>query len=220
LAINPPSDIVLDVARAVDPVQYSAAVEKLGRAGRASLAPTEAFSSLLPPEGDSAPSVAAGPPAVPLSSDPSRADLRGRLAGLSVPSGKAAEPLVRFESFVLQSFVQSMLPKDAESVFGGGLAGDMWSSLLAEQIAAQMAEAGGIGIAKQIAAAHPEMAPSYRPSAGSARLDVFRPEAPGTGSAPSPAAPAGFVAALELGFADAVLPGRTPDARSGVGVEG
>jgi len=50
--------------------------------------------------------------------------------------------------------VQAMMPKDAEQVFGQGLSGDMWKSMMAGQIADVMAERGGIGIAKSLVAAH------------------------------------------------------------------
>jgi len=55
-----------------------------------------------------------------------------------------------FEAFVLQSFVEAMLPRDAERVFGGGTAGDIWKSMLAEQVAKELARSGGIGIAGMI----------------------------------------------------------------------
>lgn len=60
-------------------------------------------------------------------------------------------PYVQFEAFVLQSFIQAILPKDASVVFGEGTAGEVWKSMLAEKIALQVAEAGGIGIAKAVA---------------------------------------------------------------------
>lgn len=44
-----------------------------------------------------------------------------------------------------------MMPKDAETVYGKGLSGDMWQSLLAEKIAEQVTRRGGIGIAAQLA---------------------------------------------------------------------
>ena len=55
---------------------------------------------------------------------------------------------------VLQTFIQNMLPKDTEGVYGKGLAGDMWKSQLAERVADVMAERGGIGIAKSMLADH------------------------------------------------------------------
>ncbi len=54
---------------------------------------------------------------------------------------------VEFEAFVLQSFVEAMLPKDAESVFGSGTAGSYWKSMLAEKLGMELAKSGGIGIA-------------------------------------------------------------------------
>lgn len=65
------------------------------------------------------------------------------------------KPYRNFEAFVLQSFIQSMLPHDAQGVFGQGTAGEMWKGLLAEQLGKQLARAGGIGIAKQIYKSHP-----------------------------------------------------------------
>jgi peptidoglycan hydrolase FlgJ len=61
----------------------------------------------------------------------------------------------KFEAFILQTFVETMLPKESEEVFGKGTAGGIWKSMLAEQLGAQLAKGKGIGIAKQLAAAHP-----------------------------------------------------------------
>ena len=71
----------------------------------------------------------------------------------TVARGQAkADAPEQFEAFVLQSFIQEMLPKDAENVFGKGLAGDIWRSMLSEQFAAQLAERGALGIAEQVRA--------------------------------------------------------------------
>ena len=74
-------------------------------------------------------------------------------------STKAKKAHQEFEAFVLQTFVESMLPKDAENTYGKGSAGSIWKSMMAEQIGAQLSRAGGIGIAKHILgsrkAAHP-----------------------------------------------------------------
>jgi Rod binding domain-containing protein len=78
-------------------------------------------------------------------------------AGLASSARPAAKletkpgPLVQFEAFVLQSFIQSIMPQESTAVFGEGTAGEVWKSMLAEKIALQVAEAGGIGIAKMIA---------------------------------------------------------------------
>ncbi|MCO5162593.1 MAG: rod-binding protein [Mesorhizobium sp.] len=72
-----------------------------------------------------------------------------RAAAETVP-----ETFRKFEGMVLQTFIQSMLPQDAEAVYGSGLAGDMWKSFMATEIANQMAKAGGIGIAEKVLGAH------------------------------------------------------------------
>lgn len=69
--------------------------------------------------------------------------------GLSA-RGKASEVSSKFESFVLQMFVQEMLPKNASATFGKGFAGEAWRSMLAEKLAGEIAKNGGIGIAKII----------------------------------------------------------------------
>lgn len=66
----------------------------------------------------------------------------------------SADKFKRFEAMVLQTFIQNMLPKDTEQVYGKGLAGDMWKSQLAERMADAMAARGGIGIAKSLLADH------------------------------------------------------------------
>ena len=67
-------------------------------------------------------------------------------------AGKSAAPasFKRFEAMVLQTFIQNMLPKDGAAVYGKGMAGDMWKSLLAEKVAEVMADRGGIGIADRV----------------------------------------------------------------------
>ncbi|MNT59565.1 chemotactic signal-response protein CheL [compost metagenome] len=53
---------------------------------------------------------------------------------------------------ILQNFVKSMLPNDSENVFGKGTSGDIWKSMMAEQIGDVISKSGGIGIADQLAA--------------------------------------------------------------------
>lgn len=64
------------------------------------------------------------------------------------------EAFVKFEAMVLQTFMQSILPKESEAVYGGGMAGDMWKSLLAQQLGEVMARRGGIGIADRVLGDH------------------------------------------------------------------
>ena len=52
-----------------------------------------------------------------------------------------------------------MLPKDAPGVFGEGAAGDMWRSMLSEQIAKQIAKSGALGLSRRLFATH-DLAPA------------------------------------------------------------
>jgi Rod binding domain-containing protein len=154
MSISPPTDIILDVARAADPARYQEAAERLTRIS--STAPAEGFGEALKAAGP--PPEAAGPV------DTGEALNRMRQApaaprGLRERPGKAGQAYEGFEAVALTSFVQEMLPKQAGAVFGTGTAGDVWKSMLAEQIAAEMARAGGIGIADRLKAAHPADGP-------------------------------------------------------------
>ena len=125
LAISATGDLVLDVVRAADPAAAEAARAKLASfAARAQGADFSAAAGTG--EATSAP---------PAAKD----------AAAATPQAFA-----RFEAMVLQSFIQTMLPSDTESVYGGGLAGEMWQSLLAEKLGETMASRGGIGIADRI----------------------------------------------------------------------
>lgn len=129
MAISPPSDIVLDVSRAAEPAGVQAARLELARRSGSAGAATSATFSL---------------------------SQTGAAAKASIAGPKAETPasFVRFEAMVLQNFIQNMLPKDAETVYGKGLSGDMWKSMMAEQIANVMAENGGIGIAERVMGDH------------------------------------------------------------------
>jgi len=65
-------------------------------------------------------------------------------------AAKSPESFRKFEAMVLQTFIQNMLPKDGAAVYGKGMAGDMWKSLMAEKMAEVMSERGGIGIADRM----------------------------------------------------------------------
>lgn len=145
MAINPPSDIVNDVARAADPAKYRVAAERLSQMAGT---PGEVdFGEIL--------NTAMTRPGSQLSLDPYTVRTTFRNDTTLSGSNKAGAAYQQFEAFVLQSFIESMLPKEAESVFGKGTAGGIWKSMMAEQMASQIAKAGGVGIAKQLQASHP-----------------------------------------------------------------
>jgi hypothetical protein len=51
---------------------------------------------------------------------------------------------------MLQTFIQSMLPKNAPNVYGKGTAGEVWKSMLSDKMASEIARSGQVGIAKRL----------------------------------------------------------------------
>jgi len=145
MIVTPTSDLVLDVLDAADPVTQRTATAKLE-----SLKSSDAdFAATM----DATASKAADQTAAKLAEAQS-----GVVNGPPVQVIKKPGPdevYRKFEAFILQTFVETMLPKESEQVFGKGTAGGIWKSMLAEQLGAQLAKGKGIGIAKQLAAAHP-----------------------------------------------------------------
>ncbi|MDQ0457013.1 Rod binding domain-containing protein [Rhizobium paknamense] len=137
MAISPPSDLVLDVVRAADPSAMADAQQKLQSARAAVKA-----ASLN--EKSAGFDVAMNT----MNSAASRAGLGN--ATSHIKTEDIPKPYRQYEGVILQNFVQSMLPKDSEAVFGKGNAGAIWKSMMAEQIGNTIAERGGIGIAKQM----------------------------------------------------------------------
>lgn len=142
MSISPASDLILDVARAADPQAASATTRALAAAGAGggaeqgggfamALARTPGLAQSLPDLGYKAPSVAMND-------------------GLS-PARRAK---IGLESLLLKEMVEHMLPKDAEAVFGGGMAGEMWRSMMAEKVADSVARSGALKIGDRLFATH------------------------------------------------------------------
>ncbi|WEX88092.1 rod-binding protein [Sinorhizobium garamanticum] len=137
MAISPPSDLVMDVVRAADPAEIQEAQARL-KANRAAFQATSlaengngfaaAVSVLDPSEGSTG-----------------LGDINNRVEQKKIP-----ETYRKFEAMVLQNFVKSMLPSESENVFGKGTSGDVWKSMMAEQIGDVLAAGGGIGIADRM----------------------------------------------------------------------
>jgi hypothetical protein len=151
MIVTPTSDLIVDVLQAADPSAQRAATAKLDAmksaeddfgvtldARTAELASGGRASGGLPPTAAGSTDLAGGLPSA-------------RVIGGSPP----ADAYRKFEAFVLQVFVETMLPEGAHDVFGKGLAGGIWRSMLAEQLGNELAKGKGIGIAKVLAAAHP-----------------------------------------------------------------
>lgn len=139
MAVDFPSDLIADVARAADGNAVEQARARLAGVAeaKADKVAAGAFAEAMD-ETDGA-FGALAPDASP-SASPSRA----------VAMKTDNEALQRFEAMMLQQMIQQMMPKEAGAVYGDGFAGDMWRSLQAEKLGEAFAERGGLGIAETV----------------------------------------------------------------------
>ena len=144
MAFNPRTDVILEVASAADPSRATVAAQRLS-ALAGSNAPAAEFAADL----DRAASTT-GAATAPLAN---AADMRSHLPAAPGPD-KLGKAKTQFEAMMLNSFVSEMLPKDTGEVFGQGTAGDMWRSMLAEQVSTQIAKSGKLGLARRLFATH------------------------------------------------------------------
>ena len=136
MAINPGSDLLSDALAAAEPQRAKAAEEKLAR-----LAARDVDGSDLQPFQDILTSESA--------SLTRSAALAGAPAGGLRPA-KRGSPYEQFEVSVLTSLFELMLPQKAVSVFGSGLAGSVWRTMLAQSLGEVAGHAGVAGIARNL----------------------------------------------------------------------
>jgi Rod binding domain-containing protein len=140
MSLAPSTDLVLEVSRAADPSRAAAVMEKLNAlASSGAQSPTD-FAQALDAASSAAPAVEQAPVAA----------LRA-----ASPLSREAKARTQLEAAFLSQFIGEMLPKDADSAFGKGYAGDMWRSMLAERVADQIASSGRLGIASRLFANKP-----------------------------------------------------------------
>ena len=165
MAIKPSSDIVLDVLKAADPVRAQAATQRLSALGASSVDSPDDFAKAL----DAAQSAPAAQP----ESIAGAADMRDQLPNLDALASdqKAEKTKIEFEASILKSFVDEIMPKNETDVYGEGTAGDIWKSMLSDQIARQIAKSGAFGISKQLFSTHP-LAGGHSALASSAAPDA------------------------------------------------
>jgi peptidoglycan hydrolase FlgJ len=179
MAIDSTQDVVLEVLKAADPARAAAAVQRLNALGSASGAEASSFSDAL------------AQTARPMAADiAGLANARSALANAAdAASSKTAKAEVDFEAVLLNNFVSEMLPKESTATFGQGMAGDMWKSMLADQVSRQIAKSGALGIARRLFAAHPLDASEQLEHAS--RLDAVDPHNTAQMSANAVSLPAG-----------------------------
>ncbi len=161
MAISPPSDIVLDVASAADPAKVRAATDRLARLAADPNATASSFAeALAATKASTAPST----PTITPAAVAGMPDARDSFA--SATSRDPHKVYQKFEAVLLQNFVEAVLPRDTE-LFGDKNSADIYRSMMAEQLANQLAKSGRLGIAKQIMAAHPPAGGHGVPKVGS-----------------------------------------------------
>jgi len=143
MAFNPRTDVILEVASAADPSRATVAAQRLSAIAGPN-APAADFAADL----DRAAPESATPPIA------NAADMRTHLPAAPGSADKLGQAKTQFEAMMLNSFVSEMLPKDTGEVFGQGMAGDMWRSMLAEQVSMQIAKSGKLGLARRLFATH------------------------------------------------------------------
>ena len=155
MAIQPPSDILLDVAAAADPASVRAATARLAKLAADPAVVDKDFGKALAAANAAGKAGAAGSTA---SATPSKT-APTQVASSDAPTLKRGvthkgDVYQKFEAVLLQSFVESMLPKDDE-LYGGKETAGSFRSMMAEQLANQISKAGGVGIARAVEHAHP-----------------------------------------------------------------
>ena len=147
MAIEPPSDIVLDVLKAADPTRAAAASQRLSELGNMRGASSPDFATAVDEVAKTAGAIGNSSSAVAAGA------LNQPTTRLSNDAGSKNQ--TEFDAMLLSNFVKEILPKDASSVFGRGFAGEMWKSMLADQVSRQLASSGALPISKRLFATHP-----------------------------------------------------------------
>jgi Rod binding domain-containing protein len=148
MIVTPTSDVVLDVLEAADPATQRQATAKLD-----ALKPSDTdFAASMESQVDKAKELSKAAASAAGDRSPAttaQADMGPPVRVIKAPA--PGEVYRKFEAFVLQVFVETMLPQQANDLFGKGTAGNVWRSMLAEQLGNQLAQGKGIGIARQLA---------------------------------------------------------------------
>ncbi|MGB8279258.1 MAG: rod-binding protein [Methylovirgula sp.] len=138
MSIKPPSDLLVDVARAADPATSAAAAERLAKIAADGGKSDPAFSEVLSEVG--------APPPSPVNS-------AAQVAVAAVPQRFSSPPIDAdkkayqgLEALLLQNVVKTMLPESSD-IFGEGTAGAIWRSMLAEELGTDLAKKIDLGIA-------------------------------------------------------------------------
>jgi len=147
MSFNPKSDVILDVLKAADPSRASVAAERLAAIGVGMAPPADFSASLNEADASIRQSAAAG-----------FANARAHLVQAAGAPIRTRRVETEFEAMAIGPFINEILPKATSGLFGGGAASDMWRSMLADEIARQIAKSGALGLSRRLFATHGLMA--------------------------------------------------------------
>ncbi|MEW6438222.1 MAG: rod-binding protein [Pseudomonadota bacterium] len=147
MSIKPPSDILLDVARAADPAKSSAATERLTRLGANVGVDDAQFGDVL-----SHVDIPRAPNAAPL---PAIAE--PRFANVQPEKAKDAAETKAYQgiaALLLENLVENMLP-DSDEFFGAQAGAGIWRSMLAQELGTNLSKSVDLGIGpKHVKSSH------------------------------------------------------------------
>lgn len=189
MSISPPSDILLDSLRGVDPAVRNASVEKLRKFSQTIVTPANAEPSF---KNHVAAAQANG---LPFHASSALTEMRNEALLRGSSKSPAANAMQQFEGAFIKNFIETMQPSKTSSLYGTGTAGSVWQSFMADAVSQKISEAGGVGIAKSLESRFTTEAPAAAPQ---------RPEPQETSTAiPSVSEPADASSA-EAGFFERV----------------
>ncbi|WP_084705028.1 rod-binding protein [Beijerinckia mobilis] len=140
LSIQPPSDIVLDVANAAGAPSSSPLFDRLRSASAIPSTEKASFSTLME-------DVAAGD-----KRSSSILPLFSPQPKFEAHTGDTKTKVFKdLEAVLLRNFIESMLPKDMSDIYGHGSAGDMWKSMLADQLSKELSKRIDLGLSRTAA---------------------------------------------------------------------
>jgi len=150
MSIFPTTDIVSDVAEKADSRRLSAGLQRLRGLAASDIGARGAYppSSTQEVHAGGVPSSHPGFTASLRQYDSSAVISRVMPAEKKPPAMIAAE---KFEAFVLQTWLETLLPRTEGGSFGTDGSANVWRSMMAEQLGVQLARSGGVGLQKLLA---------------------------------------------------------------------
>lgn len=139
MSIFPATDLISDVGRAAIPLRKSEALHRLERFAFSAggVAETQSTTKTVHNYRDVNASFVISTSKSSLPSNP-----------LAPDKNEASVAFRKFEAFILQTWLELLLPTAESGAYGRDQAGGFWRSLMAEQLGDQLARTGALGLAR------------------------------------------------------------------------